>query len=77
MELANWICTGVTLGATVAAIYKKWWCFLIWGVTNVYWMVYDYNHGAIEQMVVFAGYTVINVFGAKKWWNDLKSTEEK
>ncbi len=72
MELINWICTGVTIGATILAIYKKWYCFLIWGVTNVYWMVYDFQHQCYAQVGVFIGYTVINIFGAKKWWMELR-----
>jgi hypothetical protein len=55
------------LTGTIAAIYKRWWCFLIFAATNIFWFVYDLRLGAYAQAAVFAGYMVINLFGACKW----------
>ena len=67
-----WIFTVLTLAGTILAIYKKWYCFLIFTVTNVFWFIHDINHGLYAQSAIFVGFTIINIFGSMKWLKEVR-----
>lgn len=62
-----------SLIGTIANIYKKSWCFIIWLFTNVTWCVYDFSKGIYSQSILFFMYTCISVWGIYKWKRDEKN----
>ena len=52
---------------TIANIYKKRWCFIIWLFTNGFWCIYDISIGAYSQAFLFAVYFALAIHGLIKW----------
>jgi len=52
---------------TVANIYKKQWCFIIWPFTNTIWCIYDFSIGAKWQAIQFLVYAGLSVWGLIQW----------
>jgi len=67
--------TVLSIIGTVANVYKKRWCFVIWLFTNGFWCVYDIMIGAYSQAILFAIYFVLAVHGLIKWRKDIKDAE--
>jgi nicotinamide riboside transporter PnuC len=62
------ICVTIaSLIGTIANIYKKQWCFIIWLFTNSFWCVYDFLNGLYSQSLLFLVYTGLAVWGLIKW----------
>ena len=59
--------TIASLIGTIANIYKKRWCFLIWLFTNSAWCIYDFSKGLYSQAFLFFIYTCLSVWGLIKW----------
>ena len=68
----EWMFTFLTLFGTILAVYKKWQCFLIFSVSNIYWFIYDLRLGAYAQAAVFVGFTAVNIIGVRKWVKEKK-----
>ena len=65
-----WAVTVASIVGTVANIYKKWWCFIIWGITNMLWVAYDLYIEAYAQAALMAVYFVTCVWGLIAWRKD-------
>ena len=65
--ILTWLLTILSLTATIANINKKRWCFGVWCFTNFAWCVYDSSIGAYAQSALFGAYTVLAIFGWRKW----------
>jgi Nicotinamide mononucleotide transporter. len=61
------IITIVSLIGTIANIYKKSWCFLIWLFTNGFWCAYDAYIGQYPQAILFGIYFILAIVGLVKW----------
>ena len=62
---------------TIANIYKKRWCFIIWLFTNGFWCIYDLTIGAYSQAILFAIYFGLAIHGLIKWRKILQVTENE
>ena len=65
----NWtyLITIASIIGTVANIYKKKWCFILWLFTNALWCAVDAYKGLYSQAILFAVYFVLAVWGLVKW----------
>jgi nicotinamide riboside transporter PnuC len=63
----TWGITLASLIGTVANIYKKQWCFIIWLFTNSIWCAVDYYQGLYSQSALFAVYFLLAIWGLRKW----------
>ena len=68
--------TIVSLIGTIANIYKKQWCFIIWLFTNSSWCFYDYTKGLYSQCFLFFIYTLLSIWGLVKWRGDESGRKE-
>lgn len=66
----TWLITIASIIGTVANIYKKWWCFLIWLITNTTWMVIDFNSHLYAQSALFLVYVALAIWGLISWCRD-------
>lgn len=62
-----WMVTAASIIGTVANIYKKSWCFILWFFTNSLWCIYDYVIGAYAQSALFLVYVGLAVWGIYEW----------
>jgi len=63
----TWAVTVASIIGTIANIYKKRWCFIIWLFTNAIWCVYDLTLGAYAQSALFFLYFWLAVWGLAQW----------
>jgi len=70
------IITIVSIIATIANVYQKKWCFVVWFFTNAFWTVYDFMIGAYAQSVLFAVYTVLAIMGMYQWTKKTKDVKQ-
>jgi len=66
----TWLITIASITGTVANIYKKRWCFIIWLFTNSLWMIIDFYQGLYAQSFLFAVYTALAIWGLIQWRKD-------
>src|SRR5450756_1419047 len=64
---ATWLLAVVSLVGTYLNIKKQKMCFVIWGVTNALWVLYDFSIGAIAQAALMLCYFVLAVHGFYEW----------
>jgi nicotinamide riboside transporter PnuC len=62
-----WLVSAASLAATIANIYKARWCFFVWLVCNILWVLYDVDKNAIPQAALMAIYAGLAVLGIFKW----------
>lgn len=63
----TFIVTIASIIGTVANVYQKHWCFIIWLFTNGFWCTYDFSIHQYAQGILFAVYFVLAVIGLIKW----------
>ena len=59
--------TIASLIGTLANIYKKRYCFIIWLFTNAFWCGYDLYKGLYSQAILFFVYFILAIVGVIKW----------
>jgi hypothetical protein len=64
---ATWLLAIVSLVGTYLNIKKQKVCFVIWGVTNALWVLYDTSIGAYAQAALMLSYFVLAVHGFYEW----------
>jgi hypothetical protein len=64
---ATWLLAIVSLVGTYLNIKKQKACFIIWGLTNALWVLYDFSIGAIAQAALMLCYFVLAVHGFYEW----------
>ena len=67
ISAAMWIVTVASLIGTVANIYKRRWCFYVWGATNALWATYDFWIGAAAQGTLMCVYFALSIWGLYHW----------
>ncbi|MEW6769960.1 MAG: hypothetical protein AB1330_01020 [Bacillota bacterium] len=68
----DWFFAALTFTATLLAIHKRWYAFLIFACTNVWWIVYDIGKEAYAQAALFGAYFLLNTYGLRKWYGESK-----
>lgn len=63
----TWLITLASILGTIANIYKKRWCFIVWLFTNSIWMAVDFYQGLYAQAFLFAVYAMLAVWGLVQW----------
>jgi nicotinamide riboside transporter PnuC len=61
---------------TIANIYKKQWCFVIWIFTNITWCIYDLSLGATWQAAQFLIYTGLSIWGLMQWSKNVRKVKK-
>ena len=63
----TWLVTFASIVGTIANIKQRRWCFHVWLVTNLIWMVYDLAIGATAQAALMGVYALLAVWGLREW----------
>ena len=67
MKQIAYIITAASMCGTAANSFGKRWCFVIWSVTNSFWLVYDAAYGHYAQALLYVFNLVMCVIGWRKW----------
>ena len=68
--------TVVTLIGTVANAFDKRWSFLVWMVTNLFWILYNIKIGQYAQAIIYTANIITATIGFF-YWGKSKKKEEK
>jgi len=71
-----WLVTTASLVGTIANIYKKQWCFIVWLCTNILWAAYNAQCNKWPAATLFSIYACLAVWGLYKW-SHAKATPAK
>lgn len=63
----TWLITLASIIGTIANIFKKRWCFIIWLVTNSLWAVIDFCAGLYAQSFLFVICVILAIWGLWQW----------
>jgi len=63
----TYVITVLSVAGTIANIYKKWWCFILWGIANLAWCVYDIHIHEYSQAILWGVYFMLAVWGLYSW----------
>ena len=69
----TWIVALASIIGTVANVYQKRWCFIIWAITNSFWFVYDLSFGLYSQAAIYIVYLFLAIWGLLKWSKENKT----
>ncbi len=67
MDFISWIVTILSIVGVILNIKKLRICFVIWIVTNGFWMIYDFVNGLYSQSLLFLIYLILAVWGVIEW----------
>ena len=71
----TWIIAVASIIGTVANIYQKRWCFIIWAITNSAWFVYNLRLGLYSQATIYIVYLILAIWGLIKWSKENKTAK--
>jgi nicotinamide riboside transporter PnuC len=72
-----WLVTAASIVGTLANIYGRRWCFVVWMVTNILWVEYDVYKEAYPQAALMMVYALLAAWGYTKWATPSKKTNPK
>ena len=62
-----WIVCIVAIIGSAANIYKKRWCFIVWGITNLAWVAYNLYKIQHAQAFLWCVHFGTCVWGYLEW----------
>ena len=71
MEQIGWGMMLVSVAAVILNIHKLKMCFVLWIITNSWWLIYDLYKGAYSQACLFGVYLGLAIYGLIKWRKDV------
>lgn len=72
----TYLITLASIIGTVANIFKKRWCFVLWLFTNTAWLIVDAYNGLYSQALLFLVYVGLSVWGLIQWKREGKKPHD-
>ncbi len=69
----TWLVTIASIAGTAANACKKRWGFLVWMLTNIFWVIYDVRYGLYAQAFLYVVNFVLAVTGFILWGKQKKT----
>ena len=76
MVIVSYIVTVITLIGTFANAFKKRWSFLVWIVTNLFWIGYNLYIKQPQQAIIYAANLITSIIGFV-YWGKTKSNDKQ
>jgi hypothetical protein len=67
IDIVTWILTAISFVGAIYNIGKKTLGFWIWGFADILFTIMYYRIGQPANAVLFAMYTLVNVWGIYQW----------
>lgn len=67
LQLIAYVVTAASVIGTVVNSFGKRWCFIIWGITNTFWIAYNAAFGSYAQALLYAFNLVMAIIGFIRW----------
>jgi len=62
-----WLGVVLSLSGNYLVIRKSVWGWVVWGLADVVWLIYNLYKGLHAQAFLFTVYTIICIYGVYKW----------
>jgi len=43
------------------------WCWLVWIISNMFWIIYMINRDEISSVILWIVFTIFNIYGWYEW----------
>ena len=63
----TWVLAGVSIAGTILNIKKKFVCFYIWVVANIFWLVFDIRNGIYGRAFLDVVHLGFAFWGIYEW----------
>jgi nicotinamide riboside transporter PnuC len=73
-ENLMWVVVAVSIVGTVLNARRNIWCFPLWIIANLFWIIYGYNKSAPAMTAMFAVYLGLAIYGWVFWNEKEKKT---
>lgn len=67
IEIISWFNVSLSILGNILVIKKKRSGFMAWIISNIIWIVIDFNAGIYSQVALFIVFTIIAIYGFIKW----------
>jgi nicotinamide riboside transporter PnuC len=75
MFIISIIATILSFTGNLGVNNKKLWGFYVWIVSNILWVIIALNTPNYPQVIMFVGYSMLNVHGIIKWSKERSKNE--
>ena len=72
-----WIALILSIIGIILNARKVIYCWLVWIIANVFWIVHSISVGDYVTTIVWAVFTVSNIYGWRKWYLDSLTIDQK
>ena len=66
-EIITWVISGMALTGTILNSNRNKYGFILWFITNLFWVIVDFRAGLYAQSALFFAYTLLAVSGLVTW----------
>lgn len=66
-EVITWIISFLALMGTILNANRNKYGFILWFVTNLFWVFVDFQSGLYAQSALFLAYTLLAIKGIVTW----------
>jgi nicotinamide riboside transporter PnuC len=67
MEILQWFFVIVSIIGTVLNVYKNNYCFVLWAITNFFWVGINFYKHEYAQSFLFLIYFILAILGLWQW----------
>lgn len=71
--MSEWIVSAICLCGNLFNIYKKRACFVLWGIGNVLWLIWDIRNGVYSRAFLDIVQLVLSITGFVAWGEKLEN----
>jgi len=75
--MISWCFSILIIIAVILNIKKRKESFILYGIGNIYWMMYDWYIGQYSQSILFLSLLILTIWGYIEWKKDQKEGECK
>jgi nicotinamide riboside transporter PnuC len=72
MNLVGWLASILSIFGVFLNARKNIWCWYIWIVSNIIWLIYYYDKKDFPAIVLWVAFTGFNVYGLIMWKKEKK-----
>jgi len=67
IKIVGWIATGFSLIGIILNAYQIIWCWLVWTISNFFWIYWAYKKKEWSQVLLWVIFTFANLYGWYIW----------
>lgn len=67
MKQVAYIITVLSILGTIANSFQKRWCFILWGLTNTFWILYNIKYQSYALAIQYLFNLIMSIVGYVQW----------